>query len=119
MKNKPLKDWRELTQFLIREYLYIDPMSLKQWENTAKVYGENCCVCGKPLIPNKFSDEFEKKLLKHIEELLFQSKSQTVEQILGMECMQTEFPLGNADRLRENNAKHKLRLQIRKEIGKL
>ena len=59
-------DWRELTQFLIRKYLYIDPNDLYHWKKLAKMMGENCKVCGKPLVPNEYADEFENKLLDFI-----------------------------------------------------
>lgn len=68
-------------QFLIRKYLYIDPMSLKQWEDTAKMWGDSCKLCGKPMIPNKYADEFEKKMLKLIRTLIEEAKAEEREKI--------------------------------------
>ncbi len=64
MTKKQNNNWRERFELLVRQYLYIDPLDLDHWEMIAKKFGENCPVCGKLMVPNKYADEFEKKLQK-------------------------------------------------------
>lgn len=68
-------------ELLIRKYLYIDPNGLDYWKKLAKMIGENCKVCGKPLVPNKYADEFEKKLLKAITKTLQQQREDDIKNI--------------------------------------
>ena len=83
LKQKPnnSNDWRETTQLLIRKYLYIDPNSLDHWKQLAKMMGENCKVCGKPLVPNEYADEFENKLLSLISSELQREREKVLEEV--------------------------------------
>jgi len=74
----------ERIELLVRKYLYVDPMTLRQWEDTAKMWGDTCTVCGKPMIPNKYADEFEKKILKLFSTEIEKAKAEATEDVLRM-----------------------------------
>lgn len=89
-------------------------MSIKNWE---KEFVNEFCDPNDTDLINEYEESW--RIKNFISNLLTQQRTEILEGILNLECLNKEFPIGNTDRCRENNARNKLRNEIKEAIEKL